>query len=97
MNYTHLTQDERYQIAILSKAGHDRSGIAQLMDRHKSTIDRVGLFGDHRVSGGKLAARLAGGQSGESVGALRQRRDALGVSAYSRHLLNELRHTRAPR
>lgn len=40
MNYTHLTQDERYQIAILSKAGHDRSGIAQLMDRHKSTIGR---------------------------------------------------------
>jgi IS30 family transposase len=40
MNYTHLTQDERYQIAILSKAGHDRSGIAQLVDRHKSTIGR---------------------------------------------------------
>jgi Txe/YoeB family toxin of toxin-antitoxin system len=28
MTYTHLTQDERYQIAILAKAGHDQSEIA---------------------------------------------------------------------
>ena len=40
MNYTHLTQDERYQIAILSKAGHDQSDIAKVMNRHKSTISR---------------------------------------------------------
>jgi IS30 family transposase len=40
MNYTHLTQDERYQIAILLKAGHDQSDIARLMNRHKSTISR---------------------------------------------------------
>jgi len=40
MTYTHLTQDERYQIAILSKAGHDQSAIAQLMNRHKSSISR---------------------------------------------------------
>lgn len=40
MTYTHLTQDERYQIAILAKAGHDQSAIAQLMNRHKSTISR---------------------------------------------------------
>jgi IS30 family transposase len=40
MTYTHLTQDERYQIAILVKAGHDQSAIAQLMSRHKSTISR---------------------------------------------------------
>ena len=40
MNYTHLTQHERYQIAILSKAGHDQSEIAQVMNRHKSTIGR---------------------------------------------------------
>lgn len=40
MNYTHLTQDERYQIAILNKAGHDQSEIAQLMNRHPSTISR---------------------------------------------------------
>ncbi|MDZ7938629.1 MAG: IS30 family transposase [Rhodoferax sp.] len=40
MTYTHLTQDERYQIAILAKAHHDQSSIAQLMGRHKSTISR---------------------------------------------------------
>jgi len=40
MNYTHLTQDERYQIAILAKAGHDQSEIAQVMNRHPSTISR---------------------------------------------------------
>ncbi len=40
MSYTHLTQKERYQIAILVKAGHDRSSIARLMNRHKSTIGR---------------------------------------------------------
>ncbi len=40
MVYTHLTQDERYQIAILGKAGHDQSEIAQVMNRHKSTISR---------------------------------------------------------
>lgn len=40
MRYTHLTQGERYQIQALSKAGHDPSDIARLMDRHKSTISR---------------------------------------------------------
>jgi len=40
MNYSHLTQDERYQIAILNKAGHDKSDIARVMNRHKSTIGR---------------------------------------------------------
>lgn len=40
MTYTHLTQDERYQIAILAKAGHSKSEIARLMDRHKSCIGR---------------------------------------------------------
>lgn len=40
MKYTHLTQDERYQIAILTKAEHDRSDIAHVMGRHKSTIGR---------------------------------------------------------
>ena len=40
MNYTHLTQDERYQIAILAKAGHNRSDIARVMNRHKTTIGR---------------------------------------------------------
>ncbi|MEC4723909.1 IS30 family transposase [Noviherbaspirillum sp. CPCC 100848] len=40
MRYTHLSQDERYQIYILKKAGHDCSSIARLMKRHKSTISR---------------------------------------------------------
>jgi transposase, IS30 family len=40
MNYTHLTQAERYQIAILSKAGHEQSEIARVMNRHPSTISR---------------------------------------------------------
>jgi IS30 family transposase len=40
MNYTHLTQDERYQIAILNKSGHDQSDIVRVMNRHKSTIGR---------------------------------------------------------
>jgi IS30 family transposase len=40
MNYTHLTQAERYQIAILSKAGHEQSEIARVMNRHSSTISR---------------------------------------------------------
>ncbi len=41
MNYSHITQDERYQISIINKAGHDKSDIARLMKRHKSTIGRV--------------------------------------------------------
>ena len=40
MNYTHLTQDERYQMAILAKAGHDRIDIVRVMNRHKSSIGR---------------------------------------------------------
>lgn len=40
MTYTHLTRDERYQISILAKAGHDQSRIANVMNRHRSTISR---------------------------------------------------------
>jgi len=40
MNYTHLTQDERYQILVLHKAGHNQDAIAKLIDRNKSTISR---------------------------------------------------------
>jgi len=40
MTYTHLTQDERYQIYILKQAGHVQSEIAKLMKRNKSTISR---------------------------------------------------------
>ncbi len=38
--YTQLTQEERYQIYILKKAGHRRSGIAAMLGRHTSTIGR---------------------------------------------------------
>lgn len=40
MNYTHLTQNERYQIYILSSAGHKQNEIAELLNRHPSTIGR---------------------------------------------------------
>lgn len=40
MRYTHLTQDERYQIHILQRGGHNQSEIATLLDRSKSTISR---------------------------------------------------------
>ena len=40
MTYTHLTQNERYQISILDKAGHKQNAIAVLMNRHKGTISR---------------------------------------------------------
>jgi len=40
MNYTHLTQDERYQIHILRQAKHSQTEIADLMKRNKSTISR---------------------------------------------------------
>ena len=38
--YTQLTQEERYQIYALMKAGHSQSEIATLLGRHKSTISR---------------------------------------------------------
>ena len=40
MNYTHLTQNERYQIYVLRKAGHPQREIARLLNRHPSTISR---------------------------------------------------------
>lgn len=38
--YTQLTQEERYQIYILKKAGHNQSEIAAMLGRHKSSISR---------------------------------------------------------
>lgn len=38
--YKHLTQDERYQIAILLKAGKRQNEIAALMNRSTSTVSR---------------------------------------------------------
>lgn len=40
MRYTQLTQEERYQISVLMKAGHNQTEIAMLLNRHKSTISR---------------------------------------------------------
>lgn len=40
MSYTQLTQEERYQIYILKKAGNEQAEIAALLGRNKSTISR---------------------------------------------------------
>jgi IS30 family transposase len=40
MNYTHLTQEERYQIYALKKAGHTQIEIANVLERNESTISR---------------------------------------------------------
>jgi IS30 family transposase len=40
MNYKHLSQIERYEIASLMKAKHSITQIASLVGRHKSTISR---------------------------------------------------------
>lgn len=40
MNYTHLSQSERYQIYVLKKAGHTQKMIAELLLRSESTISR---------------------------------------------------------
>ena len=42
-DYTQLTQEERYQIEALLKAGHPQSGIADTLNRDKSTISREEL------------------------------------------------------
>ena len=38
--YTQLTQEERYQIHILKRAGHAQSEMAEILGRHKATISR---------------------------------------------------------
>ncbi|MDQ6952810.1 MAG: helix-turn-helix domain-containing protein [Mariprofundaceae bacterium] len=40
MNYTQLTQEQRYQIAVLNKAGHFQIEISRLVGVHKSTISQ---------------------------------------------------------
>jgi len=40
MSYKQLTQEERYQIYALKKAGHDQAEIAELLERDKSIISR---------------------------------------------------------
>ena len=38
--YKQLTQEQRYQIYALKKAGHGQMEIANIVDVHKSTISR---------------------------------------------------------
>jgi transposase, IS30 family len=40
MNYTQLTQEQRYQISALLKMGHNRTEIATVIGTHKSTVSR---------------------------------------------------------
>ncbi|MCU7888046.1 MAG: helix-turn-helix domain-containing protein [Candidatus Thiodiazotropha sp. (ex Lucinoma aequizonata)] len=40
MNYKELTENERYQIYVMNKAGHSQIEIAQLLYRNASTISR---------------------------------------------------------
>lgn len=40
MSYNQLTENERYQIYSLRKAGHSQAEIAELLERHPSTISR---------------------------------------------------------
>ena len=40
MSYTHLSQDERYQIQCLLQLGQRPSEIARKLHRHPSTISR---------------------------------------------------------
>src|SRR5882672_1039325 len=40
MNYTQLTREQRYQINILRKAGHNQTYVALMVGCHKSTISR---------------------------------------------------------
>ena len=40
MSYMQLTQEERYQIYALKKAGHDQATIAGIIDRNPGTISR---------------------------------------------------------
>jgi len=40
MSYNQITQEERYQIYALLKAGNNQTEIAMILSRHKSTISR---------------------------------------------------------
>jgi IS30 family transposase len=40
MSYTQLTQEERYQIYALKKAGHIQAEIAEIVGRDPGTISR---------------------------------------------------------
>ena len=59
MRYKQLTQEERYQISALLKAGHVQTEIAMILERHKSTISReirrnTGLHGYRPIQAQRL-------------------------------------------
>lgn len=58
--YQRLTQAERYQIYVLLKANHSQVDIANILNRHKSTISRE-INRNHGLRGyrPKQAQRLA--------------------------------------
>jgi len=67
MTYQHLSQNERYQIQALLKAGHGISRIAGIIGRHRSTVSReltrnVGLKG-YRPKQAQRLAELRGKNS----------------------------------
>ena len=60
MNYTQLAREQRYQINILKKAGHNQTSIALIVGCHKSTISRElrrnrGQKGYRHYQAGELA------------------------------------------
>lgn len=60
MNYTQLAREQRYQINILKKAGHNQTYIALMIGCHKSTISRElrrnrGQKGYRHYQAGELA------------------------------------------
>ena len=64
MNFTHLSQSERYQIYALLKAGQGLSEIATIFHRHRSTTYREifrnsGLKGYRPTEAEKLASERA--------------------------------------
>ena len=66
MSYKHLSQNERYQIYALMKAGHNQLEIAQILGRHRSTISREvdrnsGLKGYRPKQAQELACQRAEG------------------------------------
>ena len=62
MNYTHLTQEERYQIYTLLREGFSKRYIAWRLNRSPSTISREikrnrarnGYFAKHADNGGAV-------------------------------------------
>ncbi|MDP1646330.1 MAG: helix-turn-helix domain-containing protein [Thiobacillus sp.] len=78
MTHTHLTQDERYQIYILKKAGLHPSEIAKLMNHHPYTISRETLY--QHIHAGKRAGDQWGIRPSDTMQASQQRDDAEGHS-----------------